>query len=81
LLGAHVVGELAVEIVELVAASMASNSTVEQLAELEIAYPTYAAIVGLAARQISRELGTVPVSPVWRALKQIRGVEWERKDS
>ncbi|MHB8626699.1 MAG: dihydrolipoyl dehydrogenase family protein [Aggregatilineales bacterium] len=81
MIGAHVVGELAVEIVQLVAAGMASHMTIEQLAELEVAYPTYAAIVGLAARQISRELNMVSVSPLWHALKQIRGVEWERKDS
>jgi pyruvate/2-oxoglutarate dehydrogenase complex dihydrolipoamide dehydrogenase (E3) component len=78
--GAHVVGELAVEIVELVAAGMAAGMRVEQLADLEIAYPTYTAIVGLAARQIVRELGVVPVAPEWRALKQVRGAEWERRE-
>lgn len=80
IIGAHVVGELAVEIVELVAAGMATGMHVGQLADLEIAYPTYTAIVGLAARQIVRELGVVPVAPEWRALKQIRGAEWERRE-
>ena len=78
-LGAHVVGELAVEIVQLVAAGMAANITIEALADLDVAYPTYAAIVGLAARQLTRELGIVSVAPTWQVLKQIRGVEWERR--
>ncbi len=80
-IGTHIVGEVAVEVAQFVAATIASGMKVEQLAELEVAYPTYAAIVGLAARQISRELGVVPIAPAWRALKQIRGAEWERRDS
>ena len=79
LLGAHVVGELALEIVHLVAAGMAGGLRIEQLAELEIAYPTFTAVVGLAARQIVRELGIVPVVPQWRALHKPRDVEWERR--
>lgn len=80
LLGAHVVGEQAVEIVQLIAAGMAGGLTVEALADVEFAYPTFTAIVGLAARQLARELGVVPVAPAWRALKPIRGAEWERRE-
>ncbi len=80
ILGAHVVGEQALEVVQLVAGSMAGGSTVEQLADMEIAYPTFAAIVGLAARQIVRELGIVPVLPQWRALASLRTAEWERRE-
>jgi pyruvate/2-oxoglutarate dehydrogenase complex dihydrolipoamide dehydrogenase (E3) component len=61
ILGAHVVGEQAVEVVQIVAAGMASGMRVEQLAELELAYPTFTAIVGLAARQLVRDLGVVPL--------------------
>ena len=75
ILGAHVVGEQAVEIVQIVAAGMASGMTVDQLADLEIAYPTYAAILGLAARRIARELGLVSVAPQWRALGGQRKLE------
>ena len=78
-LGAHVVGELALEVVQLIAAGMASGLRVEQLADLEIAYPTYAAIVGLAGRELVRELGIVAVAPQWRALHKPRGAEWERR--
>lgn len=76
ILGAHVVGEQAVEVVQLVAAAMAADSWVEQLAEVELAYPTYTAIIGLAARQITRDLGVVPLSPAWRNLQKV-AAEWE----
>ncbi|GAB4577581.1 MAG: hypothetical protein Fur0022_03120 [Anaerolineales bacterium] len=79
ILGAHVVGEQAVEIVQLVAASMAAGSQIEQLAGLELAYPTYTAIVGLAARRIAYEMGLVPLSPEWRVLGR-RAAEWEVSD-
>jgi pyruvate/2-oxoglutarate dehydrogenase complex dihydrolipoamide dehydrogenase (E3) component len=79
-LGAHVVGEQAVEVVSMVSAGMAGGLRVEQLADLEIAYPTFAAVVGLAARQLVRDLRIVPVVPEWRALHQVRGAEWERLD-
>lgn len=80
-IGAHVVGEQAVEVVQMIAAGMAGNLRVEQYADLEFAYPTFAAIVGLAARQLARELGVLEVAPEWRVLRQIdkRGSEWERR--
>jgi dihydrolipoamide dehydrogenase len=81
ILGAHVVGEQALEIVHLVAAAMTADIWVEQLAELEIAYPTYTAVVGLAARQIVRELGVMPLAAQWRALGKPHLAEWERSDS
>ncbi len=79
-IGAHVVGEQAVEVVSMVAAGIAGKLTVDQVAEIEFAYPTFAAIVGLAAREIQRELGSVTVTREWRDLHQVRGAEWERKD-
>ncbi len=81
MLGAHVVGEQALEIVHLVASGMAADMWVEQLAELEIAYPTYTAILGLAARQIAQELGVVPMTPEWRSLGGAPAAEWERHGS
>ncbi|HZD57562.1 MAG TPA: NAD(P)/FAD-dependent oxidoreductase [Anaerolineales bacterium] len=81
ILGAHIVGEQALEIIQLVAAGMASDMWVEQLAELEIAYPTYTAVVGLAARKIVQDLGVMPLSPQWRSLGKAPLAEWERKES
>jgi pyruvate/2-oxoglutarate dehydrogenase complex dihydrolipoamide dehydrogenase (E3) component len=57
ILGAHVVGEQAVEVVQLAAATMAAEQPVERLAGLQLAYPTFTAIIGLAAREAARELG------------------------
>jgi len=76
LLGAHVVGEQALEIIHLVAGGMLADMWVEQLAELEIAYPTFTAAVGIAARRIVSELGARPLAPEWRALKR-NPAEWE----
>jgi hypothetical protein len=80
ILGAHVVGEQALEIVHVVAAGMAADIWIEQLAELQIAYPTFTAIIGLAARAIVRELGVTPLSLQWRALGKAFTAEWERRD-
>jgi pyruvate/2-oxoglutarate dehydrogenase complex dihydrolipoamide dehydrogenase (E3) component len=79
ILGAHIVGEQAVEIVQLIATAIAASMRIEQLAYLELAYPTYGAVVGLAAREIVRELGIVQISPEWLSLNPVRGAEWERK--
>jgi pyruvate/2-oxoglutarate dehydrogenase complex dihydrolipoamide dehydrogenase (E3) component len=80
ILGAHAVGEQALEIVQLAAAGMAADMWVEQLAEMELAYPTFTAVVGLAARQIANRLGVVPLAPEWRALARPPAAEWERRE-
>jgi dihydrolipoamide dehydrogenase len=79
LLGAHVVGEQAVEVVQIAAAGMAANIDIRQLAELELAYPTFTAVIGLAARQLVRRLGLTPLAPEWRALGKVdtRVAGWE----
>jgi dihydrolipoamide dehydrogenase len=78
IVGAHVVGEQAVEIVQVIAAGMTGGVRIEHLAELEFSYPTFAAIVGVAARQIARELDAVPIAREWRLLTRLRPAEWER---
>ena len=65
ILGAHVVGERAVETVNLVAAAMKTGVRFEQLAELEIAYPTYVGIVGVTARELGVELGRAMGADHW----------------
>jgi hypothetical protein len=47
---------------------------------LELAYPTYTAIVGLAARRLIRDLGVMPLAPEWRALGRPHAAEWERSE-
>jgi pyruvate/2-oxoglutarate dehydrogenase complex dihydrolipoamide dehydrogenase (E3) component len=77
ILGAHIIGEQALETIHLVAGGMAADMWIEHLAELEIAYPTFTAVVGLAARRIVRELGVMPLAPQWRTLGKPLA-EWER---
>lgn len=59
---------------------MAADVWIEQLAELEIAYPTYAAIVGLCAPNLVQELGVMPLSPEWRAMGRPHASEWEHRE-
>jgi hypothetical protein len=59
---------------------MAAGMRVEQLAEVDLAYPTFTAVVGLAARRLARELGAVPMAPAWRTLDGADRAEWERRE-
>jgi pyruvate/2-oxoglutarate dehydrogenase complex dihydrolipoamide dehydrogenase (E3) component len=77
ILGAHVAGEQALEVVQIAAAGMAADMWIEQLAELQIAYPTFTSILGLAARRIVRQLGVQPLAHEWQALSELPGAEWE----
>ena len=80
-LGAHVVGEQAVEIVHLVAANMVAEAPVENLASLELSYPTYISIVGLAARRAVFYLGLMKLAPEWHEIGPHYAAEWERRDT
>jgi len=51
-----VVGEQAVEVVQLAAAAMAAGMTAEAIGGVELAYPTYTSIIGLTARQAVRQM-------------------------
>jgi pyruvate/2-oxoglutarate dehydrogenase complex dihydrolipoamide dehydrogenase (E3) component len=77
-LGASAVGEQALEIIQVVAAAMSADMWVEQLAELELAYPTYTAILGLAARRAMYALGVMPIHPSRRSPTGQPLSEWER---
>ena len=60
-LGCHVVGERAVEIVQLAAIAITAGMAVSELARVPLSFPTYAGILGRvaasAARQINKEAG------------------------
>jgi pyruvate/2-oxoglutarate dehydrogenase complex dihydrolipoamide dehydrogenase (E3) component len=81
ILGAHIMGEQALEILQLLATCIAADMPVEHLAEMELAYPTFTAIVGLAARRIIRELGIVPLAPQVQSLGRAYVAEWERGEA
>lgn len=55
ILGAHAVGENAVEVIQAVTTAMAAGIDVATLAGVKFAYPTYSAVIGMAARGLLAE--------------------------
>jgi pyruvate/2-oxoglutarate dehydrogenase complex dihydrolipoamide dehydrogenase (E3) component len=64
ILGCHVVGERAVEIVQAAALAMAGNLSVEALARIPLSFPTYVGVLGRAAATAARQLN---VESDWQA--------------
>jgi pyruvate/2-oxoglutarate dehydrogenase complex dihydrolipoamide dehydrogenase (E3) component len=56
ILGCHVVGDRAVDVVQLVAVAIAGQVKVDELARLPFSFPTYAGILGRGAASIARKL-------------------------
>jgi pyruvate/2-oxoglutarate dehydrogenase complex dihydrolipoamide dehydrogenase (E3) component len=69
ILGCHVVGERAVEIIQLAAVAMAANMRVDQLAQVPLSFPTYGGVLGRVAATVTRQLN-LPVN--WQ-LSQLEG--------
>ena len=63
ILGCHVVGERAVDIVQVAAIAMAGGMTVAQLARIPLSYPTYAGILARAAFRAARQIDPALVEP------------------
>jgi len=63
LLGAHVLGSYSAEVIQVAATCMAAGMDIRQIAELELAFPTFTEAIGQAARQCVRTLGLEP--PEW----------------
>ena len=57
ILGCHIVGERAVEVVHVAAVPMASGTAVEVLAGIPLSFPTYTNVLGRAAIDAARQLG------------------------
>jgi pyruvate/2-oxoglutarate dehydrogenase complex dihydrolipoamide dehydrogenase (E3) component len=56
ILGAHVVGEQAVEAIHIAAAAMSAGLPIETIGAIQFAYPTFTASIGIAAREAERLL-------------------------
>ncbi len=69
ILGAHVLGEYSAETVQTVAACMVARMTVEQVAELQLAFPTFTEAVSMAAQKICRTIGVGRFPQVWSYLR------------
>ncbi len=57
IVGAHVLGEYSAEVIQMVAACMAAGMRIEDVAELQFAFPTFTEGVSMAAQMLVRELG------------------------
>lgn len=64
IIGAHAVGEEALEVVQSVASAMAAGADVRALATTEYAYPTYTSVIGLAAVELLRAAGRDELLPL-----------------
>jgi pyruvate/2-oxoglutarate dehydrogenase complex dihydrolipoamide dehydrogenase (E3) component len=69
ILGAHVIGEYSAEVVQTAAACMAANLRIEQVAELQPAFPTFTESITIAAQTIVRRLGIAASAPSWGELR------------
>jgi len=56
ILGCHVVGERAVEIIQLAAIAIAAGMQVDDLAHVPLSFPTYAGVLGRVAASAARQL-------------------------
>jgi pyruvate/2-oxoglutarate dehydrogenase complex dihydrolipoamide dehydrogenase (E3) component len=67
-LGAHVLGEYSAETVQVVATAMSAGMTVEQLANMQFAFPTFTEGVSMAAQKVCRAIGTGHFPTAWSYL-------------
>ena len=56
MLGCHVVGERAVEIIQVAAIAITTRMRVDELANVPLSFPTYAGILARVAAKAAREL-------------------------
>jgi dihydrolipoamide dehydrogenase len=64
ILGCHVVGERAVDIIQVAAIAMTAGMRVDDLAQVPLSFPTYTAILGRAAASAARQLN---LKVTWQA--------------
>ena len=57
ILGCHIVGERAVDVIQIVAVAITGGMSVDELARIPFSFPTYAGVIGRAAYRAARELG------------------------
>ncbi len=68
IVGAHVLGEYSAEVIQMVAACMAARMRVEQVAELQFAFPTFTEGISQAAQMAVNQLSGRPGRHLWSSL-------------
>ena len=76
ILGCHVVGERAVDIVQVAAIAIAGGMRVEDLARVPLSFPTYAGILVNAAAGAARQLG---LTVLLQTLEGGTGIAWQAR--
>jgi pyruvate/2-oxoglutarate dehydrogenase complex dihydrolipoamide dehydrogenase (E3) component len=71
ILGAHVLGNYSAEIVQVVATAMSVGMNVEQLAEMQFAFPTFTEAISMAAQKACRDIGIGQFPPAWSSLESL----------
>ena len=56
LLGVHVLGSYSAEVIQVAATCLATGMTIDEIANLELAFPTFTEALGMAAQRICRKL-------------------------
>jgi dihydrolipoamide dehydrogenase len=64
ILGCHLVGERAVDVVQIAAVAMAAGMAVDDLARVPLSFPTYAGVLGRAATNAAYQMKR---GPAWRS--------------
>jgi pyruvate/2-oxoglutarate dehydrogenase complex dihydrolipoamide dehydrogenase (E3) component len=67
-LGGHVLGESSAETVQVVATAMSARMSVEELADMQFAFPTYTEAVSMAAQKVCRTIGIGEFPLAWNYL-------------
>jgi pyruvate/2-oxoglutarate dehydrogenase complex dihydrolipoamide dehydrogenase (E3) component len=68
IVGAHVLGEYSAEVIQMVATCMAAGMRVEEVAELQFAFPTFTEGVSQAAQMLVTKLGIRAMPQLWSSL-------------
>jgi len=74
IIGAHVFGEYSAEVIQMVAACMATGMSVEAVSELQFAFPTFTEGVRQAAQMVVNQLGVRSLPPLWSSLNSTPSV-------
>jgi dihydrolipoamide dehydrogenase len=68
IVGAHVFGEYSAEVIQTVATCMAAGMRIEDVAELQFAFPTFTEGISQAAQMVVNRLGVRPMPQLWSSL-------------
>ena len=68
ILGAHVFGEYSAEVIQTIATCMAAGMRIEDVAELQFAFPTFTEGIRQAAQMVVNQLGVRPMPQLWSSL-------------